>query len=88
MTCAEPINYLLNIIYRRPLGLKMNGANAVLGTELKDSRPEIQRKASFNFQTRLLNKAGRLGWGKRGPIRKRNKGFFGEEILISIFTWC
>lgn len=42
----------------------MNGANAVLGIQLKDSgAPEIQRKASFNFQTRLLNKAGRMGWG-------------------------
>lgn len=42
----------------------MNGANAVLGIQLKDSGvPEIQRKASFNFQTRLLNKAGRMGWG-------------------------
>ena len=46
------------------------------------------KKASFNFQTRLLNKARRTEWGEKGPIQRRNKAFFGEEILISIFTWC
>lgn len=56
----------INIIYRRPVGLKMNGANAALGTQLKDSRrSEIHKKASFNLQTRLLNKARRMEWGRR-----------------------
>lgn len=73
----------INIIYRRPVGLKMNGANAALN--LKDSEaPEIHKKASFNFQTRLLNKA-RKGWngGERG-LFKRNKALWWRNINLNI----
>lgn len=50
----------------------MNGANAVLGFQLKDSRHQKYKGKLFNLQTRLLNEAGRMGWGR--PLQRREEG--------------
>lgn len=50
----------------------MNGANAVLGIQLKDSRRQKHKGRLFSLQTRLLNKAGGMGWGC--PLQRSEEG--------------
>lgn len=60
----------INIIYRRPVGLKMNGANAALGTQLKDSRRQkYTRRPLSTFRPDCWIKLEGWNGGRRGLFK-------------------